>query len=323
MKKSFLPIAKVKHSAKIFKKFSVTAFLLAIGLFLSGVLFFIFSSPAAGEDLAASSSITVDSNDGQANDVTQSWGTSYNEIAVESDGRHGAFRFTNLGLPDNIIITDARIQLEANVSRSGTFNIYIAGFKEVSSPQISSYSDWQGRTKTDRITWTQNGFTGGILYNSAGISAIVQEIYNLGERNIFQFTLDSGQPTDVKFKDSRSTANDPRLYITYAPTGQDIEPPLRSNGQPSGALPGGTTQTTISLSTNEPATCKYSETAGVSYDLMGNTFSSTGSTYHSTQISGLADGNSYAYYIKCIDLNSNANTDDFLIQFNVGSRLDN
>ena len=50
--------------------------------------------------------------------------------------------------------------------------------------------------------------------------------------------------------------------ITSVPTGGVDPPPVRSNGQPTGVLPAGTTQTNLSLSTNENATCRYSLQAG-------------------------------------------------------------
>jgi len=99
----------------------------------------------------------------------------------------------------------------------------------------------------------------------------------------------------------------------------DTTPPARSNGSPAGTLPSGTTQTTISLTANENATCRYSTTAGISYPSMPNTFSTTGGTTHSTTVSGLSDGNTYNYYIRCIDTSNNANTNDYTISFAVGS----
>ncbi|MEK9154448.1 MAG: fibronectin type III domain-containing protein, partial [Patescibacteria group bacterium] len=97
----------------------------------------------------------------------------------------------------------------------------------------------------------------------------------------------------------------------------DTTPPIRSSGAPSGVLPSSTTQTTLSLSTNETSTCKYSTTSGTAYASIANTFSSTNSTNHSTTISGLASGSSYSYYIRCQDQSNNANPDDFVITFSV------
>ena len=99
----------------------------------------------------------------------------------------------------------------------------------------------------------------------------------------------------------------------------DTTPPSRSNPQPTGTLSSGTTQTTISLTTDETATCKYSTTAGVSYASMANTFSSTGGNSHSTTVSGLADGQSYAYYVRCQDGFNNANSNDYTISFSIAS----
>ena len=56
----------------------------------------------------------------------------------------------------------------------------------------------------------------------------------------------------------------------------DTTPPVRSNGLPTGTLAAGTTQTTLSLATNENATCRYATTAGVAYASMTNTFTTTG-----------------------------------------------
>jgi len=68
--------------------------------------------------------------------------------------------------------------------------------------------------------------------------------------------------------------------------GIDTTPPTLSNGQPTGTLPNGTNSTTLSLTTNENADCKYSTTSGVSYASMANTFSTTSGASHSTTVSG-------------------------------------
>ena len=91
----------------------------------------------------------------------------------------------------------------------------------------------------------------------------------------------------------------------------DSTPPARSNGLPSGNINTGTP--TLSLTTNELATCKYSTTAGTSYDSMTDTFSTTGGTSHS-QLLSLSDG-SYTYYVRCVDSVGNKNTDDYSISF--------
>ncbi|RKY35269.1 MAG: hypothetical protein DRP78_05610, partial [Candidatus Omnitrophota bacterium] len=104
----------------------------------------------------------------------------------------------------------------------------------------------------------------------------------------------------------------------------DTTPPVRSNGTPTGELAAGTAGTTLSLNTDETAVCKYWTSAGVSYDDMANIFNSTDSTSHSQAVTGLSDGNSYIYYVKCQDtsVNQNTNIDDFEISFNIAEAGD-
>ena len=99
----------------------------------------------------------------------------------------------------------------------------------------------------------------------------------------------------------------------------DTTPPLRSNGLPIGTLAMGTTQTTLSLTTDEAATCRYSTTAGVAYGSMPNTFTTTGSTSHSRTVTGLTNGGSYTFYIRCVDGLANANLNDFTVTFSVAA----
>ncbi len=99
--------------------------------------------------------------------------------------------------------------------------------------------------------------------------------------------------------------------------GLDSTPPELSLDNPSGALISGTTQTTISLSTDESSTCKYSTTPDTAYSSMTNTFATTDSTSHSTIVTGLTDDQIYSYYVRCQDKAINANLNDFLISFSI------
>ncbi len=104
--------------------------------------------------------------------------------------------------------------------------------------------------------------------------------------------------------------------------GLDTSPPGRSSGEPSGELSARTTQTTISLNTDEPAICKYSTSQGVEYDAMSDSFGTAYSTEHSTTLTGLTSGHLYNIYVRCMDQAGNINTDDYLISFSVGSNND-
>ena len=125
------------------------------------------------------------------------------------------------------------------------------------------------------------------------------------EFRIFNRVLSTGEV--------QSVMNNPILSAT------DTTPPVRSNAQPSGTLPVGTTQATLSLTTNESATSRYSTVPGTAYANMAGTFSTTGGTNHSTTVSGLTDGTSYNFYVRSLDGSGNANTNDFTISFSIAS----
>ena len=99
----------------------------------------------------------------------------------------------------------------------------------------------------------------------------------------------------------------------------DTTPPTLSNPQPSGTLPSGTTSTTMSVTSNENANCKFSITANVAYSSMTNTFVTTGGTAHSTLLMGLTNGQTYTRYVRCLDTSGNANTNDFIVSFSVAN----
>lgn len=99
----------------------------------------------------------------------------------------------------------------------------------------------------------------------------------------------------------------------------DTTAPTRTNAGPSGTLAAGTTSTSLSITTNEAATCKYSTSAGTSFAAMASTFGTTGGTSHSSTVSGLANGGSYSFYVRCSDGAGNANSSDTTISFVVAA----
>lgn len=104
-----------------------------------------------------------------------------------------------------------------------------------------------------------------------------------------------------------------------AQTGTDTVPPIRFDGAPGGTLPSHTTAVTLTLATNEAATCRYATAPGIAYTAMTNTFSLTGGIAHAQYISGLVDEQTYTYYVRCRDTASNANADDYEIGFYIFS----
>ena len=101
--------------------------------------------------------------------------------------------------------------------------------------------------------------------------------------------------------------------------GADRLPPVVSNGAPSGAVAAGSV--TLSVDTHEEATCRFSTTAGQSYDAMTSTFSTVDGLGHSATVTVDLD-TSYTYFVRCSDLSGNANAEDYAVTFFVPGASD-
>jgi glucose/arabinose dehydrogenase len=133
----------------------------------------------------------------------------------------------------------------------------------------------------------------------------------------------AGRIDEVRVYDRALTAAEIQADMTAPvsppPAETDTVPPVRSNGLPTGTLPPGTTQASLSLITSEAATCRYSGTPGTAYEAMASIFATTGGTSHATPVSGLVNGGSYAYYVRCGDTAGNSNPTDFPIAFSIAA----
>jgi hypothetical protein len=101
-------------------------------------------------------------------------------------------------------------------------------------------------------------------------------------------------------------------------TKADTQAPIRSDGSPSGELTSSTTQTAISLETDENATCRYDATSK-DYGDMANPFTTADGISHSATVDGLTSGQGYTYYVRCQDGSNNQNDTDYLISFSVAN----
>ncbi|MCJ7816956.1 MAG: hypothetical protein MUP55_03815 [Candidatus Aenigmarchaeota archaeon] len=152
-----------------------------------------------------------------------------------------------------------------------------------------------------------------VVFNSGGASVGVGWDHMVIDNNRYP---SNGRDMYNDFDDLAVSTTGPIGPIS---TGPDTTPPTRSNGSPTGTLPAGTTSVNMNLTTDEPATCRYSTNQGTSYPSMTNTFSTTGGMSHSTLVTGLQNGTNYNYYIRCNDSAGNYNPDDFSISFSVAS----
>lgn len=114
-------------------------------------------------------------------------------------------------------------------------------------------------------------------------------------------------------------ADETFLEPTSEEKSSDATPPEISGGAPSGSQESGAREATISVKTNENATCKYSKIPDIGYDSMLETFDTTGGRVHTSSVSGLLDGNTYTYFVRCKDELGNMNAKDYPITFSVAS----
>ena len=94
----------------------------------------------------------------------------------------------------------------------------------------------------------------------------------------------------------------------------------RFNALPSGLFPASTQNIWLSLNTDIPAYCRYATTSGVSYaSMLGSTqfTAANGGTLH-YRSEAVATNTIYSFYVRCQTPNFIPNTDDLLIQFEIG-----
>ena len=176
---------------------------------------------------------------------------------------------------------------------------------------------WIHLAGTYNGTDTTSLYMNGVLvdFNTApGFGAMVspaRAAFGISPSAYFGGTID-----DVRIYDRALSAAEVNELYNYA-SEPDTAPPEPSAGAPTGVLQTGAMSTLISLSTDENATCKFDTVPDTQYASMPDMFAETGTTSHSSIIGGLADGGSYAYFVRCQDASGNANATDYQIIFSV------
>jgi len=104
----------------------------------------------------------------------------------------------------------------------------------------------------------------------------------------------------------------------------DLLPPVIMHPKPDGIIYPATSAE-ISVRTDETSTCRYSLSSGVDYDSMTNAFTAEDENWHTAQIAGLSEGQTYKYYVKCKNEKGVESSEDRVIEFyspnNCGSVL--
>ncbi len=199
-----------------------------------------------------------------------------------------------------------------------TWNIYATG-QNWTTAGMGATTDYA----TPATASANIGYTPVNIWADFTVTSLVQNWINGGFANNGITILTQNGP---RFNAYSSEYNGnitlrPKLSVTYTVPGNDTTPPVRSAGAPSGSLPVNTTQATLSLATDELATCKYGTIPNTIFTSLPTTFSTTTGTTHSTIVSGLVNGTAYTYFIRCQDSLGNTNEDDFSIAFNINADM--
>ncbi len=175
---------------------------------------------------------------------------------------------------------------------------------------------WDGTMQASGVNVYKNGSLITKGYSTNGATPNSDAANNLTIGGVPGGTFSDAVLDEVRIYNRVLTAQEAvDVYTDIGVT--DTTPPNVSNGSPTGILPAGTTQTTLFVATNENATCKYDTMPGVEYASMANAFATTGATSHSQSLTGLTDGSSYTYYIRCQDVLGNTNAADYVVSFSI------
>lgn len=190
--------------------------------------------------------------------------------------------------------------------------------------KLSPNIGWPNHTDPNILPGTMRVWAGDtLIVNTSSIPITAADPANLFLTHGYLFGNWEIRNGDTLLGPIRAYADEVKIYAGdqgwQFQSGADTSPPLLSAGQPSATLASGTTNTTFQITTNEAATCKYSTTEGQAYASMLNTFTTTGSTSHSTTLSDLLDGQNYSYYVRCQDTAGNQNINDHSVSFSVAA----
>ncbi len=176
------------------------------------------------------------------------------------------------------------------IAAESELELRIGNHASLSLPAITSYSTSTGTTTTDAdIRPIENSDTVGTHFIDFSVSGASEPVYGQ-----FLIAVIPG--------------------VTAGADTTETVPPFRFNGAPTSTVGGTTLFVEISLETDEFAICKYASTPGVDYNVMTETFDTTGIIEHSSVVPTIR-GQLNVYYVRCLDDEGNFNTDDYLIAF--------
>ncbi|MEK7493772.1 MAG: fibronectin type III domain-containing protein, partial [Patescibacteria group bacterium] len=233
--------------------------------------------------------------------VTASTAYTYRVFAINGGGLSTASNLLSLSTPapPDIIPPAFSFSAPAATLSAGTTFATLAGTTDESA--TCRYSTTSGLA-----------FTSMTLFGTTGTTNHSRIITGLTDGTLYTYY--------VKCRDAAGNTNiaDFSYMFQVDSPAPDVTPPVISNGAPTGVLAAGTTSATMSVITSENAYCRYNQNSDTTFALMTNALNSTDFQNHSVPLTGLTNGSSYLYYIRCQDNPAgNVNTSGYAISFSV------
>jgi len=244
------------------------------------------------------------------------------EVRISNTARTAQWiqtEYTNQNSPSTFISLDSQesVYSSTNPAIQGTSSSSVeftslSGFSETSTKNTGQIKYQISNDGGNTWYWFNSGWTSTVFgYAEASTASII-------DTNIALFPLGSGIFLFKAYlhSDGTTLVQLDNLTLSYI---NDTTVPVLSVGSPSGTLAYGTTSATLSLTTDENATCKYGITSGTAYASIANTLTTTGGISHSASLTGLTNAKSYTYYVRCQDGQSNSNLTDYVISFSIAA----
>jgi len=204
-------------------------------------------------------------------------------------------------LPSKVKLRIRNLNMTKNLTLVPVFVSNYTGellsFVSIKSPVIALNDtdlNYGGGEITLPISGSINRILHCVNWNFSSSNCLKWQLHNLSDYN---HTLNS---THIIFNVSSFDAYGAG-YIDDMPP--EITLVYPENGT---SLPSGTTKTTIKITTDENATCRYSTISEFNFS-DGTNFTTTGGLNHSFLYTGLSNGKSYNLYYKCKDMSGNVN----------------
>ena len=257
------------------------------------------NSPA-NNSIINSTTINITANDANLNYTIISFISNLSIINSSLNTTNGTYIIT-MGIPDGVYNITATIYDMTGKNATTT----IANITFDAMPEIN----FALPTAANGIITNNNTLKINITFNETNLRNLTFYLYNstslinttISNQTFINYTLQDGTYYyNVTIQDSASTVTTPTQSITIDTT----TPYILSHAPSTSTL----SSATITITTNENATCRYSTTLGTAYANMTDLYTGN-DTSHTLALTGLTTG-SYTYYTRCNDTAGNVMTTD-------------